>query len=186
MGGLHMQPVGAQRSGQRASSDQAQNAFNLATWLAQVDVRMVGIGVSVVESEKQREVLYIWLGAEPSVAFSDRQDGVHAWNRAGMSLSLWRRRHEDGLALAITCLQVDNLTHAAACPVVVCRSHASRLASDASDGATFALTLAKTSFSGSPIQVGRVATRVRVMQVRASRDAARRALPGVAPRRYRL
>ena len=131
------------------------NASHLAKWLAQVDVRLVGIGVSLVESEKQREVLYLWLGAEPAVAFSDKQQGVNSTHGAGVSLSVWRRRHEDGLALAITCVQVDNLAHAAACPVVVCRSHGSRLSVTAGAGAehTFALTLAKTSFSGSPIQV---------------------------------
>ena len=131
------------------------NTTQLANWFAQVDMRMVGIGVSLVESEKQREVLYLWLGAEPAVAFSDKQQGVNSAHSAGVSLSVWRRRHEDGLALAITCVQVDNLAHAAACPVVVCRSHGSRLSTTSGAGAehTFALTLAKTSFSGSPIQV---------------------------------
>lgn len=161
-----MQAVGPRvghvvKSKQASSQDVGSRGINFArgNWLAQaqveLDIMMVGLGVSVVESEKQREVLYVWLGAEPSVAFSDKQEGDSRSHGAGLSLSLWRRRNEDGLALAITCIQVDNLTPSAACPVVVCRSPGSRVCvtSDRAADHTLALTLAKTSFSGSPIQV---------------------------------
>ena len=135
----------------------APRAGGVGTWMTQVDMKLVGIGVSVVESEKPRELLYLWLGAEPSVAFSDKQEGLVSSDSSGahggLSLSLWSTPQEHGLALKIRCVQVDNLSASAAYPVVLSRSRASYLSGHTASLDTFALTIARNSFVGSSIQV---------------------------------
>ncbi len=86
------------------------------------------------------QVVYLWLGAHPSIAFSDKQEGVLSGGSTGLLESLrsraaaaallpslgpagglqvllWRNGQELGLALSIRCLQMDNLSASAACPV---------------------------------------------------------------------
>jgi hypothetical protein len=133
-------------------------ALAVDRWLAQVDLTAVGIGLSLVDSEKQREVLYVWLGAEPSVAFSDKQE-VCEKATAGLAVSLWNRRLEQGLQLSIRCLQIDNLTAGASCPVVLCRSRGSRVSSYVAGAEVkdiLSVTVARTSLAASSIQVFRL------------------------------
>ena len=157
--GLLPKPEHAQRvrrtpslGGFRPASGWAQA---VERWVAQVDIKAVGIGVSLVESEKQRELLYVWLGAEPSVAFSDKQE-VCEKGAGGLAVSLWNRCHEQGLQLSVRCLQIDNLTAGASCPVVVCRSRGSRVSSLVAGAEVkdiLSVTVARSSLPWSSIQV---------------------------------
>ena len=87
------------------------------------------------------QVVYLWVGAHPSIAFSDKQEGVLSGGSTGfagqslrsraaaaallpslgpaggLQVLLWRNGQELGLALSIRCLQMDNLSASAACPV---------------------------------------------------------------------
>ena len=141
------------------------------TWFGEIDIKVLAIGLSLVDSQQQHELVYLWLGADPSEAFNDTREGLHAGQAgmptfaepsallsdatglAGLSLSLWRTRQEDGMVLSIPSLQVDNLTPDAPCPVVLSRSRFSALQPSTQSHHTLTLKLARNTFAGSSIEV---------------------------------
>jgi hypothetical protein len=122
------------------------------------------VGLSLVDSDRARELLYAWVGGEPqrTLAGVDAEGGGEAgeggWLDGGaggeagrLAVRLWRSASEEGVSLSARWLQVDSLVPSAHHPVVLARTP--RAPSDPA-GETLAVTAVRGVFRGRALQSG--------------------------------